>query len=960
MAELRYDLIKSTGEVITADPRPTGWERPVISLQRDSRWHGIFFDYGLNDLSFRGSPADIIREEWEAEGVNGQMQLRILYRCSDGQFDEIYLGKLNFTRYRETCGIECSVSIGLEDNNDVMLFRNNYNQKVNLNSNLAFDQVTTLTDYTYLNFDMTIPGRGLPQQVSGSSAEGQHPFYPITVTWPGISNAVYIRPVYINNQRDEIEDGNLLGGSAYGLNQNQPPHPAGIEAQLTLNVDPACTTGDFTYSVRLKGHIREATNSNRTVSIYSVVTTFDGWDNIADPSLHITTLLPITNYTAATGPDFDFDQSYSGSTTITEGQSFAAFIFVVITPNAAGRTSDIFMDWDAETEISISTVSLCDPTPAKVTMINEAASRCVEAITNDGIRFYSQTFGRTDSQPYAIDSDTCAGLMSITNGLNVRRKLLADDTQPGFFKSMQEIFEEMTRLWNIGLTIEDDPNRTGFRRLRFENWEYFYQNDVGLILPAPMSIVKSVDLNRIFNRMTVGYNKWEAEQVTGLDEFMTTREYRLDINAIDKPLELNTDLICSPYTIEITRRQAQQSNDWKYDNDTMGFCVVRGGANFIVEQFQGTTSGVENVSDPGTCYNARVRPSVIAMRWFNYVVQGIKAVTASTRLIFSKGVGNYIAKLKTNTCNIEGQPISESEDIDITDFDNPQEAQPITQPELDTLNVSLPYSTFKQLKDDPTLRFKTIKYPCNGVYREGWINSLQYNLEDGSADFEMIPKNDLQIVVPVPPCSATVVPGSVIVTVIDQASGTISVDFTEGVGGADNWQYAVTGMDLQGNTNVHPFQISGIPPGEYTVGILPYCGTNIGQNVAFSDPFVIEEAQMMIELRATQVPAGSFIKFRITATRVGGGSFLNNFSFRFGQCQTGGGTFCNGFPSAPFNQNMYATVNGFVGGTSAAENMAANALPGSTLDSVTLHNLVGITQTQISKAAGETWVLNFE
>jgi hypothetical protein len=169
MSTWKFILISSEG-VETEVENPSGWEDVEVTIDRDTDWHGIFFSYSFSKLEFNGTAASLIKEEYENEGVNGQMNLRILFQCSeDGQYDTFYLGKLSFDDYSDTCGIECKVSIGLEDSNDIMLMRNNYEQPVNLNSNVAFDQTTALTDYDKLNTQLLVPNRGIPQRLYGMS-----------------------------------------------------------------------------------------------------------------------------------------------------------------------------------------------------------------------------------------------------------------------------------------------------------------------------------------------------------------------------------------------------------------------------------------------------------------------------------------------------------------------------------------------------------------------------------------------------------------------------------------------------------------------------------------------------------------------------------------------------------------------------------------------------------------------
>lgn len=972
MSDFRFILIKSNGDEIIADPLPTGWADPTINLERDEDWHGLFFDYGFDLLTFTGDTAALIQTEYRARGVDGQMEIRVEFMCGDdGQYDTLYAGKIAFdSRYREVCGIECSVSVAIEDSNDVMLFRNNYEQKVNLNSNIAFDQQTELTDYEGLNFDLTIPGRGLPAKVSGSSAEQQHPYYPIITSPPGIGgNITLIRPVLNLNQVSDIETADLLGTFSYGVfPQTTPVDPNDLSPILDLNQTLNCISGVFNYTVRLKGHYREVTNRIRTVSLRATVINEVDSFPYGNTGLATTEILPITNYGSGSGPDLDFDVSFSGTCVLEQGQPFYVYLRSSCVPTLSLGEQNIYIDWDPETAVSLSTITLCDDTTSKMFMINEAVSRISEAITNDQIRFYSSIFGRLDSQPYPLTNNPCQGMFSITSGLNVRRKSLIDGSQPGFFVSMKDVFEGINPMWNIGLSIEQDPARAGFKRLRFEEYSFFYQNDIGLILNFAERIEKTIDASRIFNRVIVGYNKWEAEQTSGLNELMTMRTYRLNINTLSAEKNLTTDIIASPYTIEITRRVDTTTEDWKYDNDILAFCLresdepIEGAPDVQVEVFADGSVGVENIADPDTNYNGRISPIRMAMRWFNNLMQGLRQITSATKLIFTEGTGNYIAKYKLNNCDIAGSPISENDDVDITDFDDPAQAQPILFPELDTFTHPMNYNTFKRLKDEAGLMFKAVRYLCNGESREGWIKRVSYRPLSGIAEFVIIPKNNLQIQEPVPPCDAKVFGGSITAIVSEDTYGTVTFDFTEEVTGADNWQYRITNLDgaispVIGTANAHPFVVSGLISGNYSILIIPYCGTNVGQNVATLN-FVVSPA-LIVELSALLSNSGP--DYHMVLTAVSNDPYPGGFSFKFGQCvrrfsdmvQT-----CAGFVGSPAPDD-YATLTMPDNDSSASESSTV-VTPGQgagLITRVVIYDLVGITPAQIRKAAHQPWTL---
>ena len=155
---------------------------------------------------------------------------------------------------------------------------------------------------------------------------------------------------------------------------------------------------------------------------------------------------------------------------------------------------------------------------------------------------------------------------------------------------MKDVFEGVEPIHHIGFGIEDDPSRTGYKRLRVENWKHFY-TDTGTSADIIMNCigVKNIERKIIeaknYSTFQFGYEKYEAEQYNGLDEFLTKRIYRTTLNGLKNELNKISKFIASGYAWEITRRKNTDSSDWRFDNDTFIVCLRD---SFILKQ--GTTT----------------------------------------------------------------------------------------------------------------------------------------------------------------------------------------------------------------------------------------------------------------------------------------------------------------------------------------------------------------------------------
>jgi hypothetical protein len=976
----KYTLIDNSATETEVED-PLGWEDIEVSLTRDATWRGIFFGYLIDKLEFSGIGAQLIKDEWEINGISGEMNLRIEFLCGDpGIYTIFYEGKLSFVQYESTCGDECLVTIGIEDTGDIMLMRNNYQTDVNLNNNIAFDGVTSLTDYDKLNYALTVPSRGILQKSAGSNTEKQTTNLLDFLGWGSISGSGTgteqggVMPVFTNITLSEIDTTSINTTPFYEhgtrFNDGTNSHPTTPFIELVDSQTLKCAPAGIRVEMRLKGRLIDNSNATRSVDFATNIATGPNGANVTIIDTQF-----LASYSVGAFQTTEFDVSFDGIVQVAPGDNIYIYEIITYFKTSSAVIQQLIIEWDTESFIRFTGTSYCDPTEVKTYLINEAVSRTIEAITNNQIKFYSTYFGRTDSQPYTIGNNPCAGLFAITNGLNLRNRVLADNTQPGFFVTLKALFDELNSLYNIGLTIEPDINRPGFNRLRFEDWRYFFQDDVGLIFNDATLIRTKVDESRIFNRLTAGYNKWTAGQFTGLDEFMTKRKYRININAIDKELDVSTNMICSTYTIEITRRLDQTTEDWQYDNDIFGFCLNDDYEIALFTDPDYGSYGIVNVLDPDSCYNGRISPERCAMRWFNYIIQGIRVLGDNSILIFTNGEGNYIAEYGIKLCNIEGDVLTENQTITIEDFEDITNAKPVTFPETLTFDHPLNWNTFIRILREPDLKYKSVLVKCNGVNTQGWINSLQYKPNAGTATIVVIPKNTSIIPTPIPPagCEASIVPGSIVVVNYYPGIGSATFDWTDDQPGATLWSFIITrgsvpaeGSGISGTTTMHPFTIpAGLEPGTWSVFIVPYCDAqNVGTNYAEGTFDLPAPPAQIIELRAYRLSGGpeNLDTFKLNGVVLGPDNLQNAFSFKFGGCMTGTGgvQYCNGYPTAPYNPTLFATFTMNAGSTVAEKKFSFNTGYGGSLDKVVIFGMVGIDSSRIVKAAGETWTLEFE
>jgi hypothetical protein len=713
---------------------PQGFADIVLNIKRDDNWHGIFFEASTSDLGFYGIAADYLRNKKQTQGLKADVTFKALQACGIYDEPEIILeGKLDFGKYTETCGTSCLVKLPVEKTGCLMTLRNRYDQKVNLDSNVAFDKLTALQQYNGLNFEMELPAKALDVRVEGlvslssdSSATATNESL--------LSGYVHFRPIYEREIFNSIETGqiasvaiNVATNQAFG---GPPPSP-----QILFEDNISCFNGEADYEIRLKGSFTIVNGNNdflwaklRWLEWFPV----DNGDTLGPHATVIQEfdIFPPTGPGGHPVPNYSpYDQTFTGTIELKRDYGYYAVLEVAVLPG----------DWtiqntfEPETYFRISTVKTCPATQASVYAINETLSHVSEAITDNCLKVKSDYYGRTDSQPYSSSEDGCGSLRVLTSGLKIRR---ADNA--AFFASLKDLFDGLRGIDNIGMGIEPNQFIPNFDWLRIEPVEYFYQDTEILALPAVPDGELSIQEQLVTGVIRSGYQKWEVESVNGLDEPNSNREYRTGLSTINNVLDITSKFVAGSYPIEVTRQQSFADTgaaDTTYDNETFIICVEREAYGFHVEQ--GNIDNPANVFSPETLYNWRIRPFLNLMRWFKSIANSYPNITDTNyKLFFSSGTGNYLAEGELDgICKLENGVKAENRDLSKYDFIAAADATPLWRPEYVTFRYPLSVADYRTIKNNP---YGYVAYQCgDGEWKKGYIQEMRYRLNRGDADFTL-------------------------------------------------------------------------------------------------------------------------------------------------------------------------------------------------------------------------------
>lgn len=718
---------------------PRGFADVVLEITRDDHTHGVMFEMSVSDLRFMGTAADYLREKKETLGLKAMVIFLAEVKC-EGETDyvEFLKGKLNFGRYRESCGENCTVLMNVEQSNCTMIMKNRIDQKVDVGSLVAFDQFSALAPYDKINFDMDLPAKELLVGTQGEVELGGYDF-DLLDRLPASNNYVYyIRPRYLRKRNESLIQSQLdpfgeIGGG--GTTLNFQISPVVLFDDLTN-----CFNDEFNIAMRLKGSYNIQTNRPIQILKLIIVQTSDPNNQTPDEVFYMDVDLPHGSNTAVG----TFDESINLAGPIKEGYGIYAFFYIF----QLGLNADAqgVIHWDEETSVDITANKSCPTTTAKVSMVNETLSRVSEAITDNCLKVKSDYYGRPDSQPYASQTDGCGALRTLASGLQIRK---APDAK--FFLSLKEGFDGLKAIDNIGMGIEPNPFIPGFDWLRIEEVSHFYQDVEVIRLPKVPNAELAIDESKHYSIVKIGYKKWEVQNVNGLDEPNSNKQFRTSLSAVKNTAELESALVSGSYAIEITRQQSfavSGGADTSYDNETFIICVDRGAYGFQAEQGNMVPAGIYgllgNVYSPDTLYNWRIRPYYNLMRWFKSLANSyVNLADPDSKLYFSSGTGNFLADgelvdgpYDAQGCKLELGSKAENDDLSKNDFLNEIEAIPLWRPEKATLQYPMSIKDYRLIKAQP---YGYISFECGttGVFLKGFIQQIKYKPTQGTADMTL-------------------------------------------------------------------------------------------------------------------------------------------------------------------------------------------------------------------------------
>lgn len=397
---------------------------------------------------------------------------------------------------------------------------------------------------------------------------------------------------------------------------------------------------------------------------------------------------------------------------------------------------------DVSNYIKITAETVYKDTNAEGFFLHDVASGIINRTVGTN-SFYSEYLGSDQTLERQYDEDGCAWKYMLLKGLQIRQYSL--DDKP-FFQSFKQWWEGINPILNLGLGYEEID---GEKVIRVEEKEHFYDDSSSLVNFSNVELIGRYDQEYIFKKIEIGYKKWQAEDVSGIDDPQTKKTYASRLRRSGKDLKIESEFIAASLAIETTRRKTREkSEDYKFDNDVFIVAIDPNGPDTSPEtltyqpELDENFDSVTNLNNSDTRYNLRLTPARSMLRWLN-VINGALQKYLTSSYKFTSGEGNYDAttEMSASDCdaNFDGDSLSEKQDIPVTaDF--------LFFPESFECVVDMTYEEYLLIRDNKKRSIGISQTDTGHVLFR--IKELEYEPFNSRATVTVWPKDPFSIIVP--------------------------------------------------------------------------------------------------------------------------------------------------------------------------------------------------------------------
>lgn len=277
-----------------------------------------------------------------------------------------------------------------------------------------------------------------------------------------------------------------------------------------------------------------------------------------------------------------------------------------------------------------------------------------------------------------------------------------------------------------------------FEVIRVEPKSFFFDSSsTSVNLSNIQKITRKYDPENQFNNIKAGYQKWQSEDISGIDDPQSVRTWASRFKYIGKQIVKLSGFIAASLAWETTRRTTKiKSADYKFDNDTFIVSVVETGGAFTPELDENFT-GVTGLLNEETRYNKRLTVARNFIRHINLINGALQSYLGSVwRFVY--GEGNFDMQSTMNSCgdDFNGVPVSEKQDFVVTD-------DFLFLPVIYEIEHYLTFTQYKLIKANPNMAIGLSLSTTD--HKKAFIKSLSVNPVSGDLSLTVWAKEELDL-----------------------------------------------------------------------------------------------------------------------------------------------------------------------------------------------------------------------
>lgn len=327
-------------------------------------------------------------------------------------------------------------------------------------------------------------------------------------------------------------------------------------------------------------------------------------------------------------------------------------------------------------------------TQTETFFVHDVCRSIIDRITGQNDSLTSDHLGNEMTSP-AYDTAGCGSNYVNAKGLQIRNYSLSEKP---FFLSFKDFWNGLSPILNLGLGYTNEQNKIEIARR-----EDFFDPTISVYFSDVHDIIRRYDNDVTFNKIDIGYNKWQSESLSGIDDPQTKRSYATRFKKIGKPISIMSGFIAASLAIETTRRTTRQkSADYKYDDETFIIAVDQTDSTpaFVRPETSTPFSSITNLRHADTRYNSRITPARNFTRWIKYFNGALQKYLTSVYK-FVAGEGNYDmdSDLNDSDCDDFSESVSEKQDL-------PVSLEYLHLPELFEIRLPMTWEQYKAVRNN--------------------------------------------------------------------------------------------------------------------------------------------------------------------------------------------------------------------------------------------------------------------